>query len=133
MTPKISLGALDLDAAEVHLLVRLKADDFGRSVFMRHVAHGILLAEASPTPATLGCVLTLRDGRWERMRAFSELVNHYGPARTPWQRQRHGQERLEYARANFMTPVPVAASFDALDPMLSGWPCTAIGARRASF
>ena len=60
------------------------------------------------------------DGKRERTRAFTELVSHslfqdrFG---------RPGKGNVEglvkYARANFMTPIPVAASFDEFNAMLA--------------
>jgi hypothetical protein len=64
------------------------------------------------------------DGKRERTRAFTELVSHYLFADRfgrPGKGNDKGKvERLvEYARANFMTPVLEAASFDALNAMLA--------------
>jgi transposase len=65
------------------------------------------------------------DGRRERTRAFSELVSHY-LFKDRFGRPGKGNDKgkveglVKYARANFMTPIPVAASFDALNTMLSG-------------
>jgi hypothetical protein len=57
--PKVSRDALNLDAAEALLVVRLKAARFGWSVFMRRVAQAIFLAEGAPSPVTRACVLAL--------------------------------------------------------------------------
>jgi len=64
------------------------------------------------------------DGKRDRTRAFTELVSHclfqdrFG---RPGKGNDKGKvERLvKYARANFMTPVPTAASFNALNAMLA--------------
>ena len=63
------------------------------------------------------------DGRRERTRAFTELVSHYLFA-DRFGRPGKGNDKgkveglVKYARANFMTPIPVAASFEALNSML---------------
>jgi len=64
------------------------------------------------------------DGRRERTRAFTELVSHYLFA-DRFGRPGKGNDKgkveglVKYARANFMTPIPGAASFDALNAMLA--------------
>jgi transposase len=64
------------------------------------------------------------DGKRERTRAFTELVSHY-LFKDRFGRPGKGNDKgkveglVKYARANFMTPIPVAASFDALNAMLS--------------
>ena len=64
------------------------------------------------------------DGKHERTRAFTELVSHYLFA-DRFGRPGKGNDKgkveglVKYARANFMTPVPEAASFDALNAMLA--------------
>jgi transposase len=64
------------------------------------------------------------DGRRERTRAFTELVSHY-LFRDRFGRPGKGNDKgkveglVKYARANFMTPIPVAASFEALNAMLA--------------
>ena len=63
------------------------------------------------------------DGKRERTRAFTELVSHclfddrFG---RPGKGNDKGKVEglVKYARANFMTPIPVASSFDALNAML---------------
>ena len=60
------------------------------------------------------------DGRRERTRAFTELVSHY-LFRDRFGRPGKGNDKgkveglVKYARSNFMTPAPVAASFEALN------------------
>jgi transposase len=64
------------------------------------------------------------DGRRERTRAFTELVSHY-LFRDRFGRPGKGNDKgkveglVKYARANFMTPVPQAASFEELNAMLA--------------
>lgn len=64
------------------------------------------------------------DGRRERTRAFTELVSHY-LFRDRFGRPGKGndkgkvEELVKYARSNFMTPIPAAASFDDLNAMLA--------------
>ena len=64
------------------------------------------------------------DGRRERTRAFTELVSHYLFA-DRFGRPGKGNDKgkveglVKYARSNFMTPIPVAASYDALNAMLA--------------
>jgi len=64
------------------------------------------------------------DGRRERTRAFTELVSHY-LFRDRFGRPGKGNDKgkveglVKYARNNFMTPIPVAASFDDLNAMLA--------------
>jgi transposase len=64
------------------------------------------------------------DGKRERTRAFTELVSHY-LFKDRFGRPGKGNDKgkveglVKYARANFMTPIPVAASFNALNAMLS--------------
>jgi transposase len=64
------------------------------------------------------------DGKRERTRAFTELVSHYLFA-DRFGRPGKGNDKgmveglVKYARANFMTPVPEAASFDALNATLA--------------
>ena len=64
------------------------------------------------------------DGRRERTRAFTELVSHY-VFRDRFGRPGKGNDKgkveglVKYARSNFMTPIPVAASFDDLNAMLA--------------
>jgi hypothetical protein len=64
------------------------------------------------------------DGKRERTRAFTELVSHYLFADRfgrPGKGNDKGkvEELVKYARANFLTPVPVAASFADLNAMLA--------------
>jgi transposase len=64
------------------------------------------------------------DGRRERTRAFTELQSHY-LFRDRFGRPGKGNDKgkveglVKYARANFMTPIPQAASFDDLNAMLA--------------
>ena len=64
------------------------------------------------------------DGRRERTRAFTGLVSHY-LFQDRFGRPGKGNDKgkvealVKYARANFMTPVPEAASFAALNAMLA--------------
>ena len=64
------------------------------------------------------------DGRRERTRAFTELVSHY-LFKDRFGRPGKGNDKgkveglVKFARANFMTPIPVAASYAALNAMLS--------------
>ena len=64
------------------------------------------------------------DGKRERTRAFVELVSHY-LFQDRFGRPGKGNDKgkveglVKYARSNFMTPIPVAASFEALNGMLS--------------
>jgi transposase len=64
------------------------------------------------------------DGRRERTRAFTELVSHY-LFRDRFGRPGKGNDKgkveglVKYARANFMTPIPEAPSFDALNARLA--------------
>ena len=63
------------------------------------------------------------DGKRERTRAFSGLVSHYLFA-DRFGRPGKGNDKgkveglVKFARANFMTPVPVAAGYDAFNAML---------------
>ena len=64
------------------------------------------------------------DGKRERTRAFTELVSHYLFA-DRFGRPGKGNDKgkveglVKYARANFMTPIPEAASYDDLNAMLA--------------
>ena len=64
------------------------------------------------------------DGKRERTRAFTELVSHY-LFRDRFGRPGKGNDKgkveglVKYARSNFMTPIPVAASFEALNARLA--------------
>ena len=64
------------------------------------------------------------DGKRERTRAFTELQSHY-LFRDRFGRPGKGNDKgkveglVKYARSNFMTPIPQAASFDALNAMLA--------------
>lgn len=64
------------------------------------------------------------EGKRERTRAFTELVSHY-LFRDRFGRPGKGNDKgkveglVKYARSNFMTPIPVAASFEALNAMLA--------------
>lgn len=63
------------------------------------------------------------DGRRERTRAFTELQSHY-LFRDRFGRPGKGNDKgkieglVKYARSNFMTPIPQAASYDDLNAML---------------
>ena len=65
------------------------------------------------------------DGRRERTRAFTELVSHYlfpglvRPARARGNDKGEGRGAGEVCRSNFLTPIPVAASFAELNVMLA--------------
>ena len=64
------------------------------------------------------------DGKRERTRAFTELVSH-SLFQDRFGRPGKGNDKgkveglVKYARANFMTPIPVAASFDEFNAMLA--------------
>ena len=64
------------------------------------------------------------DGKRDRTRAFTELVSHC-LFQDRFGRPGKGNDKgkveglVKYARANFMTPIPTAASFDALNAMLA--------------
>lgn len=64
------------------------------------------------------------DGRRERTRAFTELQSHY-LFRDRFGRPGKGNDKgkveglVKYARANFLTPIPQASSFDDLNAMLA--------------
>jgi transposase len=64
------------------------------------------------------------DGKRERTRAFTELVSHY-LFQDRFGRPGKGNDKgkveglVKYARTNFMTPIPSAASFDELNAMLA--------------
>lgn len=64
------------------------------------------------------------DGKRERTRAFTELVSHY-LFRDRFGRPAKGNDKgkveglVKFSRANFMVPVPVAASFDELNAHLA--------------
>jgi transposase len=63
------------------------------------------------------------DGKRERTRAFTELVSHY-LYRDRFGRPAKGNDKgkveglVKYSRSNFMVPIPVASSFEALNAML---------------
>jgi transposase len=63
------------------------------------------------------------DGKRERTRAFTELVSHY-LFKDRFGRPGKGNDKgkveglVKYARANFMTPIPVAASYEAFNAQL---------------
>ena len=64
------------------------------------------------------------NGKRERTRAFTELVSHYlfcDRFGRPGKGNDKGKVEglVKYARSNFMTPIPVAASFDDLNDMLA--------------
>lgn len=75
------------------------------------------------------------DGQRERTRAFTELVSHY-LFRDRFGRPGKGNDKgkveglVKHARLNFMTPIPEATSFDALNEMLTDR-CRARQAERA--
>ncbi len=64
------------------------------------------------------------DGRRERTRAFTELVSHY-LFKDWFGRPGKGNDKgkveglVKYARANFMTPIPIAPNYVALNDKLS--------------
>ena len=64
------------------------------------------------------------DGKRERTRAFTELVSHY-LYRDRFGRPGKGNDKgkveglVKYARSNFLTPIPLAASYEALNAMLA--------------
>jgi transposase len=64
------------------------------------------------------------DGRRERTRAFTGLVSHY-LFQDRFGRPGKGNDKgkveglVKFARANFLTPLPVAASYEALNAMLA--------------
>ena len=65
----------------------------------------------------------LGDGQRQRTRAFTELVSHY-LFEDRFGRSGKGNDKgkveglVKYSRANFLTPIPHAASFEALNAML---------------
>jgi transposase len=75
------------------------------------------------------------DGQRDRTRAFTELVSHY-LFRDRFGRPGKGNDKgkveglVKHARLNFMTPIPEATSFDALNEMLADR-CRARQAERA--
>jgi transposase len=77
----------------------------------------------------------LGDGKRQRSRAFTELVSHF-LFEDRFGRPGKGNDKgkvealVKYSRANFLTPVPHAASFDALNAMLEER-CRARQAERA--
>jgi transposase len=64
------------------------------------------------------------DGKRERTRAFTELVSHY-LFKDRFGRPGKGNDKgkveglVKHSRSNFMTPIPVAASYEALNTMLA--------------
>ncbi|HDB8235852.1 IS21 family transposase [Novosphingobium sp. NBM11] len=72
---------------------------------------------------TIAVAKILGDGKRERTRAFSELVSHYLFS-DRFGRPGKGNDKgkveglVKYARRNFMTPKPQAASYDALNAAL---------------
>jgi hypothetical protein len=64
------------------------------------------------------------DGKRERTRAFAELVSHY-LFQDRFGRPGKGNDKgkveglVKFSRSNFMTPIPVAASYEALNAMLA--------------
>ena len=65
------------------------------------------------------------DGKRERTQAFTELVSHY-LFQDRFGRPGKGNDKgkveglVKFSRSNFMVPIPVAESFDALNAMLAG-------------
>lgn len=63
------------------------------------------------------------DGRRERTRAFTELVSHY-LFKDRFGRPGKGNDKgkveglVKFARSNFLTPIPITASFEALNGLL---------------
>jgi len=77
----------------------------------------------------------LGDGKRQRTRAFTELVSHYlfqGRFGRPGKGNDKGKVEalVKYSRANFLTPVPHATSFDVLNASLED-DCRARQAERA--
>ena len=72
---------------------------------------------------TIAVAKILGDGKRERTRAFTELCSHY-LFRDRFARPAKGNDKgkveglVKFSRANFMVPVPHAASFDDLNIML---------------
>ena len=72
---------------------------------------------------TIAVAKILGDGRRERTRAFTEVCSHY-LFRDRFARPAKGNDKgkveglVKFSRANFMVPVPHAASFDDLNAML---------------
>jgi hypothetical protein len=64
------------------------------------------------------------DGKRERTRAFTELVSHY-LFKDRFGRPGKGNDKgkveglVKFSRSNFMTPIPIAASYEALNAMLA--------------
>lgn len=64
------------------------------------------------------------DGQRERTRAFTELVSHY-LFKDRFGRPGKGNDKgkveglVKFSRSNFMTPIPIAASHEALNAMLA--------------
>jgi len=64
------------------------------------------------------------DGKRERTRAFTELVSHY-LFQDRFGRPGKGNDKgkveglVKFSRSNFMTPIPVAPSYEALNAMLA--------------
>jgi transposase len=64
------------------------------------------------------------DGKRERTRAFTELVSHY-LFQDRFGRPGKGNDKgkveglVKFSRSNFMTPIPIAASYEALNAMLA--------------
>ena len=90
-----------------------------------------------PSPSSAGCrsrsCTTTSSWRWrricgdgtrERTRAFTGLVSHY-LFQDRFGRPGKGNDKgkveglVKFARSNFMTPVPVAASYEALNALLA--------------
>ena len=73
---------------------------------------------------TLAVAKICGDGKRERTRAFTELVSHC-LFQDRFGRPGKGNDKgkveglVKYARANFMTPIPTAASFEELNTMLA--------------
>ena len=74
------------------------------------------------------------DGKRERTRALTELVSHY-LFQDRFGRPGKGKDKgkveglVKHARANFMTPIPHAASFDELNARLAAHCCARQGER----
>ncbi|WP_238542502.1 IS21 family transposase [Sphingomonas sp. PAMC 26621] len=72
---------------------------------------------------TIAVAKILGDGKRERTRAFTELCSHY-LFRDRFARPAKGNDKgkveglVKFSRANFMVPVPHAASFDDLNAVL---------------
>ena len=73
---------------------------------------------------TIAVATICGDGKRERTRAFTELVNHY-LFQDRFGRPAKGNDKgkveglVKFSCANFMVPIPVVASFEDLNAMLA--------------